>query len=143
MKILILLIFVIISSCSTTKEDYLPQVNKKTEDPIHEYYRKLRSSSQKDIVVPKSYLQWKYGKPTRRRRIKPKSFRAPTPAKNYKAIIDQKLAYFCFVKRNVENLGSEQKCQNFIKNTYKVCLTKSENDNSKEFVDCITQHLNI
>ena len=143
MKYFALILFINLYSCSSSNAVKEAQVNKIYEDPIHEYYRKLRSS-ERNASAPKSYLRWKFGEqPVKRKRIRPKSYKNTSSVKNFKAMIDQKLTYFCFQREHLKALGSEQNCQNHIKNTYKRCLTISGDENSQKFVDCINQHLSI
>lgn len=61
----------------------------------------------------------------------------------YRAIIDQKLSYYCFLSKSLKKFNTEQKCIEYINSTYRRCMDKNEWIESPQLVQCIDKYLNI
>jgi len=76
----------------------------------------------------------------------PKSFFSIKPKQEfnkYRAIIDQKLSYFCYQSESLKRFKGEDNCIKFINTTYKTCMDKNNWIESDQLIKCIDRHLNI
>ncbi len=60
-----------------------------------------------------------------------------------KAIIDQKLSYFCYQSKVLKHFKTEESCNAYVNLTYRTCMDKNDWKESEDVLNCINRNLKI